>query len=283
MLQKEKRRENTMGAGFQFSGRTAVITGAGSGIGAALAEALAARGAHLALADVNRAGLSATAEAVAKTGVRVTTELLDVADPEAPAAYAETVKAEHGGAALLFNNAGIAVGGHFDRVKPDDFDKVLAVNFDGVVRMTRAFLPVLQTEPEGRLVNISSIFGIIAPPGQTAYSASKFAVRGFSMALAHELEGSSVGVTVVHPGGVATRIAEDAIKPSDASNAEINESLERARKALVMPPPQAADIILRGVEKRKRRVLVGRDAHILMWMERLFPTSYFRFLRNQLG
>jgi len=272
-----------MAAGFDFEGRTAVITGAGSGIGAALAEALAARGAHLALADVNRAGLAATAEKLAGAGVRLTTEVLDVSDPAAPAAFADTVKASHGGAALVFNNAGIAVGGTFDRVTPDDFDKILAVNFEGVVRMTRAFLPLLQAEPEARLVNISSIFGIIAPPGQTAYSASKFAVRGFSMALAHELEGSNVGVTVVHPGGVATRIAEDAIKPADASNAEINDSLERARKALVMPPPEAAEIILRGVERGKRRVLVGRDAHILMWMERLFPTGYIRFLRNRLG
>jgi NAD(P)-dependent dehydrogenase (short-subunit alcohol dehydrogenase family) len=272
-----------MAAGFDFQDRTAVITGAGGGIGAALAEALAARGAHLALADVNRAGLAATAEKLSGAGVRVTTDVLDVSAPDAPAAFAETVKTGHGGAALVFNNAGIAVGGTFNRVEVEDFDKVLAVNFDGVVRMTRAFLPLLQAEPEARLVNISSIFGIIAPPGQTAYSASKFAVRGFSMALAHELEGSNVGVTVVHPGGVATRIAENAIKPADASNAEIHESLERARKALVMPPPKAAEIILRGVEKRKRRVLVGRDAHILMWMERLFPTGYIRFLRNQLS
>lgn len=273
-----------MAAGlFEFAGRTAVITGAGGGIGAALAEALAMRGAHLALADVNSAGLAATVERLQPTGVKVTTHALDVADPAAPAVLAQEIKTKHGGAALLFNNAGIAVGGTFDRVKPDDFDRVLAVNFEGVVRMSRAFLPLLQAEPEGRLVNISSIFGIIAPPSQTAYSASKFAVRGFSMALAHELEGSNVGVTVVHPGGVATRIAEDAIKPADATNAEIDASLERARQALVMPPTQAAQIILRGVEKRKRRVLVGRDAHILMWMERLFPTGYFRFLRNRLG
>lgn len=271
-----------MSSGFEFEGRTAVITGAGGGIGAALAEALAERGAHLALADVNRAGLAATAEKTAKAGVRVTTEVLDVSDPAAPAAYARKVEADHGGAALVFNNAGIAVGGTFDRVTPEDFDRVLAVNFEGVVRMTRAFLPLLQAEPEARLVNISSIFGIIAPPGQTAYSASKFAVRGFSMALAHELQGGPVGVTVVHPGGVATRIAEDAIKPADATNAEINETLERARKALVMPPPEAAKIILRGVERRKRRVLVGRDAHILMWMERLWPTGYMRFIESRL-
>jgi short-subunit dehydrogenase len=273
-----------MASRFEFRDRTAVITGAGGGIGAALAEALAARGAHLALADINRAGLAATAEKLAGAGVRVTTDIINVADPDAPAAYADKVKADHGGAALVFNNAGIAVGGTFDRVRPDDFDTVLAVNLHGVVRMSRAFLPLLQAaETEARLVNISSIFGIIAPPGQTAYSASKFAVRGFSMALAHELEGSSVGVTVVHPGGVATRIAEDAIKPADASNAEIAESLEKARQALVMAPQEAARIILNGVEKRKRRVLVGRDAHTLMWMERLLPTRYMQLIKNRLG
>lgn len=268
---------------FQFAGRTAVITGAGSGIGAALADALAQRGAHLALADVNRAGLAATAERLTGTGVRVTTDILDVADREAPARFADKVQADHGGAALVINNAGIAIGGTFEQVLPKDFDRVMEVNFAGVMRMSRAFLPLLKAEPEGRLVNVSSIFGIIAPPGQTAYSASKFAVRGFSMALAHELDGSSVGVTVVHPGGVATNIAESAKTPPGATNAEISQARENARKALVMPPPQAADIILRGVERRKRRVFVGRDAHTLMWMERLLPTRYMALIKRRLG
>ena len=268
---------------FEFSGRTAVITGAGSGIGAALAEALAKRGAHLALADVRKSGLATTARRLAGSGVRVTTDVLDVADPDAPAAYAEKVRADHGGAALVFNNAGVAAGGTFDRLKREDFDRVMAVNFSGVVAMSRAFLPLLKAEPEARLVNMSSIFGIVAPPGQTAYSASKFAVRGFSMALAHELDGSSVGVTVVHPGGVATRIAQDAVKPADATNAEIAEAMEQAKRSLVMAPADAAEIILRGVARRKRRVLVGRDAHILMWMERLLPTRYMALIKSRLG
>lgn len=274
---------------FQFRDRTAVITGAGSGIGAALAGALAERGAHLALADVNQAGLAATAQAAtqaaARAGadIRVTTDIVDVADPGAPAGFADKVRTVHGGAALVFNNAGIALGGTFDKVAEADFDRVMAVNFEGVVAMTRAFLPLLQAAPEARLVNISSMFGIVAPPGQAAYSASKFAVRGFSMALAHELDGTSVGVTVVHPGGVATKIAESAKKPPGATNAEIDAAMESARKALIMPPPQAAEIILRGVSKRKRRVLVGRDAHTLMWMERLLPTTYMRLIKSKLG
>lgn len=268
---------------LDFNGLTAVITGAGSGIGAALAAALAERGAHLALADISERGLASTREALGETKVRVTTDILDVADPAAPAAYAERVKADHGGAALLFNNAGIAVGGTFDRVTEEDFDRVMDVNFNGVVRMTRAFMPLLQAEPAAQLVNISSLFGIIAPPGQTAYSASKFAVRGFSMALAHELEGTSVGVTVVHPGGVNTMIAENAKKPADATNEEIAAQLDRARQALVMAPPEAAEIILRHVEKRDRRVLVGRDAHFATQLERLFPIRYFDHMKSRLG
>lgn len=268
---------------LDFKDMTAAITGAGSGIGQALAVALAKRGAHLALSDIREQGLAATRDMIGDAGLRVTTHVMDVADRAAPASFADAVKADHGGASLVFNNAGIAVGGTFDRVPEEDFDRVMEVNFHAVVRMTRAFLPLLQAEPEAQLVNISSIFGIIAPPGQTAYSAAKFAVRGFSMSLAHELEGSNVGVTVVHPGGVNTRIAEDAKKPADATNEEIAEQLEKAKQALVMPPPEAAEIILRHVEKRDRRVLVGRDAHMAMQMERFFPTTYLQFAKNRLS
>jgi short-subunit dehydrogenase len=262
---------------------TAVITGAGSGIGQALAVALAKRRVNLALSDIREQGLNQTVDMLGDRHERVLTHVMDVADRAAPASFAHKVEAELGGANLVFNNAGIAIGGTFDRVPEEDFDRVMEVNFHGVVRMTRAFLPQMQAQPVAQLVNISSIFGIIAPPGQTAYSAAKFAVRGFSMSLAHELEGSNVGVTVVHPGGVATRIAEDAKKPADATNEEITEQLEKARQALVMPPPEAAEIILRHVEKRDRRVLVGRDAHMAMQMERFFPTSYLKFAKTRLS
>ena len=268
---------------FEFQGVTAVITGAASGIGRALADALAARGANLALADIDGSGVAAVARTLESNRIRVTATRLDVADPAAPATFAQEVKTMHGGAALLFNNAGIAVGGTFEQVRPEDFDRVMAVNFHGVVAMSRAFLPLLQAEPAGRLGNISSIFGVIAPPGQTAYSASKFAVRGFSMALAHELEGGTVGVTVVHPGGVATRIAESAKPPAGATDADIAAAKARAAAALVMPPPRAAEIILAGVERGARRVLVGRDAHTLAWMERLLPIGYMRLVKSKLS
>lgn len=275
--------EDALAERLNFNGMTAVITGAASGIGEALAEALASRGANLALADIDEAGVNAVADRLRSNTIKVTATRLDVADPDAPARFADQVKADHGGAALVFNNAGIAVGGEFDRVSEDDFDRVIAVNFHGVVRMSRAFLPLLKAEPAGQLVNVSSIFGIIAPPGQAAYSASKFAVRGFSMALAHELEGSSVGVSVVHPGGVNTKIAENAKIPADATEAEIAQTRAAAKAALVMAPPRAAQIILDGVERRRRRIIVGRDAHMAAQLERLFPVRYFRLMRRRLG
>lgn len=268
---------------FVFEGRTAVVTGAAGGIGRALAAGLAARGCHLALADIDAAGLAETAAGLAGDARRVTTRRLDVADREDVKTFAREVQLRHGGAALLFNNAGIAVGGTFERIAEADFDRVLAVNFDGVVAMSRAFLPQLLAADQAQLVNISSIFGVIAPPGQTAYCASKFAVRGFSNALRHELMHTRVGVTTVHPGGVATNIAASAKPPADASPEEIAQAAARAAKALVMPPATAAEIILRGVARRRPRVLVGRDAHVLALLERLFPVGYIRAIASVLG
>jgi NAD(P)-dependent dehydrogenase (short-subunit alcohol dehydrogenase family) len=271
-----------MSGRFRFEGRTAVITGAASGIGAALAEALANKGCHLALADINGTALSQVAAKLKSPVQRLTDSVLDVTDPASVAAFAEEVRETHGEAHLLYNNAGIGAGGPFDRVAPETFDRVMDVNFNGVVRMTRAFLPLMREADQAALVNISSIFGVIAPAGQTAYSASKFAVRGFTMALRHELEGTSVSVSTVHPGGVNTSIADSAIIPEDATNEEVARGRELAAKNLVMPPPQAAEIILKGVERKKPRIFVGRDAHALAWMERLRPTGYWRMLARRL-
>lgn len=263
---------------FKFSGKTAVVTGAASGIGEALAQALAKRGVNLALADIDQAGLDRVAGQLASNEIKITTTKLDVADPDAPARFADQVQADHGGAALVFNNAGIAVGGTFDRVKTEDFDRVMDVNFNGLVRMSRAFLPQMKDQDQAQLINISSLYGLIAPAGQTAYCASKFAVRGFSMALSHELDDSPVGVTVVHPGGINTNIAESAIKPDDMTEDELEMVREAAKQALVMPPPEAAETILSGVERRQRRVIVGKDAHTVSLLERFFPKSYYRLL-----
>lgn len=256
----------------------AVLTGAGSGIGRATAVALAQRGSHLAIADINAEALAATALLVEKFGVRVSQHPLDVADRAAVAALPEAVIAAHGKVTLVINNAGVALGGNFEQVSEADFDWLMRINFDSVVCMTRAFLPHLRNAPQARLVNVSSLFGLISPPGQAAYCASKFAVRGFSNALRHELEGSTVGVTVVHPGGVATAIATSAKAPAGADPAEIERGRRLSQKLLRMPPEKAAEIIVSGIEKNRARVLVGNDARIASWFERLLPVTYWKWI-----
>lgn len=267
---------------FEFDGRTAIITGAASGIGEALATELAARGCHLALADINGAALKEVAQRIVRDDRRLTADVLDVGDEEDIKAFAASVQERHGEAHLLFNNAGVAAGGEFERISPENFEWLMSINFWGVVRMTRAFLPLLRQADTAQIVNTSSIFGVIAPYGQTAYSASKFAVRGFSDALRHEMAGSPIGVTTVHPGGVNTNIAVRARVPEDATNAEIEAGHQQAERNLVMPPPKAAQIILRGVEKRKRRVFVGNDAHLISIIERIFPATYWSLIGQRI-
>jgi len=265
-------------ADMRLDNRTAVVTGAASGIGRAIAISLARRGCHLAIADVNESGLSETAEMIASNRIRVTQYKLDVADRTAIAAFPQAVTADHPGVDVLVNNAGVALGGYFKDVSEDNFEWLFNINFWGVVRMTRAFLPLLQASDDARLVNVSSLYGIIAPPGQTAYSASKFAVRGFSEALRRELKGSKIGVTVVHPGGVATKIATNARSPARATPEEIAAARARANRLLRMPPAEAGEIIVKGIERRQSRVLVGSDAKLISLIERLMPVSYWDVL-----
>lgn len=273
---------------MNLENRTAVITGAASGIGRAIAVSLARRGCNLALADVNDAGVletarmaklahtDATNRPVRQTPLRISQHHLDVADRRAVAAFPEAVLAAHPGVDILVNNAGVAIGGTFEAVSEEDFAWLFEINFWGVVRMTRAFLPLLRKSYDARLVNLSSIYGLIAPPAETAYSASKFAVRGFSNSLRHELVDSKIGVTVVHPGGVATSIADNARVPKDMPPEEIARRRALAKKALRMPPAVAGEIIVRGIERRSARVLVGNDAKFLAFLERLAPISYWK-------
>jgi NADP-dependent 3-hydroxy acid dehydrogenase YdfG len=265
---------------MNVSNRVAVITGAGSGIGRATALALARRGCHLALADISLEGLKETAWMLSTLGVRVTTHPLDVADRAAVRALPAAVMDAHKRVDLLVNNAGVALGGSFEQVDEDDFDWLMDINFNGVVRMTRAFLPLLRQSDEARIVNLSSIYGIVSPPGQAAYSASKFAVRGFSNALRHELEGSTVAVSVVHPGGVATAIARNARVPRDAPADEIARGRKLSEKLLRMAPDTAGEIIARGIERRRARILVGNDAKFVSFLERLAPVAYWRILKK---
>ena len=273
---------------MNLENRTAVITGAASGIGRGIAVALARRGCNLALADVNDAGLSETArlaqsthsdptnQTAPRSALRISQHHLDVADRRAIAAFPQAVIAAHPGVDILVNNAGVAVGGTFEAVSEEDFEWLFEINFWGVVRMTRAFLPLLRKSDDARVVNLSSIYGLISPPAETAYSASKFAVRGFSNSLRHELANSNVGVTVVHPGGVATSIADNARVPKDMPPEEIARRRALAKKALTMPPATAGEIIVQGIERRSARVLVGNDAKFLALLERLAPISYWK-------
>ena len=265
-------------------GGVAVVTGAASGIGAALALQLAARGCHLALADVDGERLAEVADQARAQGVAVSATRVDLAQPDAAAQLLADVQAAHGRASILVNNAGVAVGGRFQQVEEADFDWLMSVNFGAVVRLTRAFLPLLQREQAAQLVNVSSIFGIIAPPGQTAYCASKFAVRGFSESLRHELEtdGSPVRVTVVHPGGVRTRIAENARSPRSATAAELAQAKETWQRVLTLPAEDAAARILRGICAREPRVLVGDDARRAALVQRLFPVRYWALVARNL-
>ncbi len=273
---------------MKLENRTAVVTGAASGIGRAIALSLARRGCNLALADVNDAGLSETARlaqsaqrhamnaTATATTLRITEHHLDVADRRAVAAFPQAVISVHPGLDILINNAGVAIGGTFEAVSEEDFEWLFEINFWGIVRMTRAFLPLLQKSDDARVVNLSSIYGIVSPPGQTAYSASKFAVRGFSNSLLYELEGSKVGVTVVHPGGIATSIADNARVPKGMSPEEVARRKAIAKKALRMPPAAAGEIIVKGIERRSPRVLVGNDAKFLAFLERLAPISNWK-------
>ena len=273
-----RRRGERMPSRMTLHDRTAVITGAGSGIGRAIAQALARRGCHLALVDISEPGLAETVQLVDGASIRISRHRLDVADRAAVATLPQAVVAEHGRVDLMFNNAGVALAGTFDQVSEADFDWLIEINFAAVVRLTRAFLPHLKSSDDARIVNMSSLFGLVSPPGQTAYAASKFAVRGFSNALRFELAGSNVGVTVVHPGGVATKIAENARRHPGTTNAEMAEQLERARRVLTMRPEKVGEIVVRAVERRTPRVVVGGQAKMIALIERLAPVSYWKVL-----
>jgi short-subunit dehydrogenase len=270
---------------YQFSGGTAVVTGAASGIGAALAGLLAARGSNLVLVDRDKERLDGVAEQVRRDhpALAVDTYVVDLSDDAATAEAADALAAAHPGTTLLVNNAGVALGGRFDQVTLEEFDWVMAVNFRSVVRLTHAFLPVLKAHPGSHLVNVSSVFGIFAPAGQAAYSASKFAVRGFSEAVRHELAEDGVGVTVVHPGGIKTRIAETARTGSGVSAEEYEQGRKQFSKLLRMPPEDAAAQIVAAVEKRRPRLLIGASAKIPDVLVRLMPGSYWKLIARRAG
>lgn len=258
----------------------AVVTGAASGIGRATSLLLAERGTHLALADRNAEGLAATAGVARQAGVRVSAHHLDLADAAAVARLPEAVLGEHGKVTILVNNAGVALMGRLEELSLDEFRWLVEINFLAVVGMTKAFLPELLRQPQAQIANLSSLYGIIAPAEQTAYVSAKFAVRGFSEALRHELEGTGVGVTVVHPGGFNTGISVDSRIAASIDGPESRARREAwSRAFLTRPPELAAAAIVRAIEHRKPRLVIGADAHAAVFLQRLMPVRYWRVLR----
>lgn len=263
---------------FVFIGGTAVVTGAASGIGEALVHGLARRGSDLVLVDRDAGRLDAVVAAVraAHPDRQLTAYVVDLADAAATARVAEEIRRRHPALRLLVNNAGVALGGRFDQVSLDEFSWVVDVNFRAVAQLTHALLPTLRVEPGAHLVNVSSLFGIIAPAGQTAYAASKFAVRGFTEALRQELAGEGIGVTCVHPGGIRTRIAQNARVGAGVPAEEFETGRRQFEKLLTIDPARAAEVILRGVHRRRGRVLIGWSAKLPDLLARVAPVSYQR-------
>ncbi len=268
-----------------FQNRVAAVTGAGSGIGRALALGLARRGARLALSDVDEGGLAETARAVAGVGAQVHTARLDVGDGEAVHAYADAVAAHFGAVNQVYNNAGIAFSRPVLDSEYADYERVFAVNLWGVIHGTKAFLPHLIASGEGHVTNISSLNGYMAQGDMSHYCATKFAVRGFTETLRIEMleAGHPVRVTVVHPGGVRTSIATNALKEARRLGLEVTATdVERERtyneKLLKMPPEVAAETILEGVARDRARVLVGNDARVVDLIVRALPSGYPRVL-----
>ncbi len=256
----------------------AVITGAASGIGRALAVRLAQEGAQLAICDVNDAALKDTARIAAQPGVKITTHVVDVSDRERMASFVDEVVGEHGRAHLVINNAGVALGGTVEELAIEDIEWLMSINFWGVVYGTKMFLPILRQQPRAHLVNISSIFGIIAPPGHSAYAASKFAVRGFTESLRHELAGGNISVSCVHPGGIRTNIARNAKAGAGANRSIVEKEGEFFDKVARTLPEQAAERIVRGVLRDEEKILIGQDARMIDKVQRLMPVGYWKLL-----
>jgi short-subunit dehydrogenase len=281
-----RRKSNT--TGFKdpiFKDKVAVITGAGSGIGQQLAIQLSAKGCHLALADISQAGLDKTQQLLSddadeKSAVKISIHIVDVADQAQMESFAATIATEHGAANYLFNNAGVALGARIDAVSYDDMHWLMNINYWGVVHGCTAFIPLLKQQKMAHIVNVSSVFGLFTTPYNGIYSASKFAVNGFTDALAQELRKTHINVSCAFPAGIKTDIAKSARIVADLDNNRSAKDLQTTiEKLFWTSAEQAAAEILKGVTKNKQRILVGKGATLMDIIRRLLPVNYSRFLK----
>lgn len=262
----------------------AVITGAGSGIGRALSLRLAKEKiSGIAISDVNAEGLAETAEMLKPSGVRATTHRVNVASLEEMQEFRDEVLRQHGRVTHLINNAGVSLFGNVEEVSIDDFRWLMDINFWGTVYGVKLFLPILREQPSAHIINVSSVFGFVAPPGNAAYSASKFAVRGFTESLRHELAGSSIAVSCVHPGGIATNIARSGRLGEKAKEKDKEMSVRFHTRASRTTADEAAETIVRGIKRRSGRILIGSDAYMMDRVQRLVPVRYFGLLDRLAG
>lgn len=260
-----------------YRDKVAAITGAGSGMGRALAVLLSREGCHLALSDVNETGLEETLDLL-DPSVKSTIRLVDVADRSDMESFARTTVADHGSVNMIFNNAGVSVTGLSEQMSLEDFEWLMDINFWGVVHGCRSFMPYLHEVDEAAIINTSSMFGIIALPTQSAYNASKFAVRGYTYSLRQELKETNIGVSCVQPGGVKTNIVRSSrFVPWDNETASFDDMSARFDEVARLTSEEAANVILNGVRKNKAQILVGTDAKVVALLERLMPTGYMSF------
>ncbi len=257
----------------------AVITGAASGIGQALAVAFAREGvAGVAVADVDQVGLEATRITVEKLGISVSTHVIDVSDRDQVARLADEVVAKHGKVTHLVNNAGVGLIGTFDQLSLEDYEWLMGINFWGVIYGCKTFLPLLKKEGSAHIINVSSVFGLIGPEEQTAYCSAKFAVRGFTESLRHELAGSNVAVSSVHPGGILTNIVRNSRVGSGTPEEWKQQGTKLFDRIAKTTSETAAQVIIDGIKSNDPRILIGRDAKAISLVSRLFPKRYLSVL-----
>jgi NAD(P)-dependent dehydrogenase (short-subunit alcohol dehydrogenase family) len=264
----------------QLSNRVAAITGAASGIGRALAVNLAKRGCSVALADVDRGGLAETAKGLENEPVEVTTHVVDVAERDQVYRFAEDVASRHGKVNIIINNAGVGISESLEDVTYEDLEWIFGINLWGVIHGCKAFLPHLKAQDEGHIVNISSVHGLFTNPHVGPYCTTKFAVRGFTLALCQELKETHVAVSCVHPGGIKTNIARNArFRKSFDPQMSREESVRNFDQRIARTSAdKAARVILSGIEKNKKRIRVGPDAYLLDWWSRLAPVTWQKLM-----